>query len=388
MFEQQVEQIRDDYRNTGLALVVVRDNKVVYSRAFGFRTLASDSLSDGQPLCTSHLFRIASISKSFTTVALLQQIEQGKTSLHADVSELLGFPVRNPAFPDSVITLEMLLSHTSSLNDSFCCVSDLDPAVNPDCSAAYNAYAPACGYCYADFNITLAGAILERLALCRFDDCIRTHVLSPLGINGGFNVDSLPADSLVTLYAVEIDKPAVSYTNCYRSVDLQDYRLGYDTHRFAPASGLKISADGLTRYMLFLMNYGITPDGSRLISSADAHDMYRQRFESYHHCGLTLLRTDDYSPGVSLYGHKGGAYGLRSAYYFNPEQKYGFIVISSGSLPEPLSSTSAVIDTSSLYVADGEGDISIRVPLLRLMYQTFIDRQDTKQQKGGHMQPM
>ena len=383
-FEQQVEQIRADYQNVGLALVAVKNNKVVYSKAFGYQTLP-DSLSTplrGESegaLSPNHLFRIASISKSFTTIGILQQIEQGKTTLDTDAGDLLGFPLRNPAFPDSVITIERLLSHTSSINGSFYRVDDINPSLNPDYQKAYNSYAPGCGYQYCDFNITLAGAILEILSGCRFDEYIRKNILLPLGIEGGFNVDSLNQDLLVTLYSVEKDQTPKAYTNCYNHIDLSDYRLGHDTYLFAPASGLKISANGLATYMLMLMNFGTTPDGVTIVDSELAKDMYRQRFESYHHCGLTLLRTDDYSPGVDLYGHKGGAYGMRSAYYFHPEKKYGFIVISNGSLyspnPSPLTSNLSPItfNLSPLYQSDNEGDTSIRVPLLRLMYQTFAE---------------
>jgi len=71
----------------------------------------------GLPLSDRTIFRIASISKSFSAVAIMQLIEAGKLSLDDDASKLVGFAVRNPKFPDKVITLKMLLSHTSSIND-------------------------------------------------------------------------------------------------------------------------------------------------------------------------------------------------------------------------------------------------------------------------------
>ena len=48
------------------------------------------------------------------------------------------------------------------------------------------------------------------------------------------------------------------------------------------------------------------------------------------HYGLNLWLADDYVPGVTLVGHTGGAYGLRSAMFFNPDEKYGFVIICSG----------------------------------------------------------
>src|SRR5690625_5901070 len=75
-------------------------------------------LEEKIPMTDESLFRIASISKSFTATALMQLVEQKKLSLQDDVSDLIGFEIRNPRYPNKVITLEMLLSHTSSLNDS------------------------------------------------------------------------------------------------------------------------------------------------------------------------------------------------------------------------------------------------------------------------------
>ena len=61
--------------------------------------------------------RIASISKLVTALGVLRLVDAGKLELDRDVSDYLGYPVRNPAFPGKVITLRLLLSHQSSLLD-------------------------------------------------------------------------------------------------------------------------------------------------------------------------------------------------------------------------------------------------------------------------------
>lgn len=57
---------------------------------------------------------MASLSKSPTSVGILQQVEKGKLNLQEDISNLLGFEVINPFFPNHKITVEMILSHQSS----------------------------------------------------------------------------------------------------------------------------------------------------------------------------------------------------------------------------------------------------------------------------------
>jgi CubicO group peptidase (beta-lactamase class C family) len=81
------------------------------------------------------------------------------------------------------------------------------------------------------------------------------------------------------------------------------------------------------------MNYGTTPDGVKIISEESSRNMQVPRSEPEHY-GLNLWRADDYVPGVTLVGHTGGAYGLSSAMFFNPDEKYGFVIICSGSHDE------------------------------------------------------
>jgi CubicO group peptidase (beta-lactamase class C family) len=62
--------------------------------------------------------RIASISKMFVAFGVLRLVDQRKIDLDADVSRYLGWPLRNPWFPDKAITLRLLLSHQSSVSDA------------------------------------------------------------------------------------------------------------------------------------------------------------------------------------------------------------------------------------------------------------------------------
>ena len=77
------------------------------------------------------------------------------------------------------------------------------------------------------------------------------------------------------------------------------------------------------------MNYGTSPQGVKIIPEELSKSMQvpRSTDENY---GLSLWTTDEYSPGVVLVGHTGGAYGMRSAMFFNPEKKYGFVMMSNG----------------------------------------------------------
>ncbi|MFY8202859.1 MAG: serine hydrolase domain-containing protein, partial [Sediminibacterium sp.] len=103
--EVEIQQLMRTTPVVGLSVAVVKDNKVIYNHSFGFKDVEKEL-----PLTNESIFRIASISKSFTTTAIMQLVAKKQISLDQDVSELVGFKIRNPKFPNTVITLKMLLS--------------------------------------------------------------------------------------------------------------------------------------------------------------------------------------------------------------------------------------------------------------------------------------
>lgn len=333
-FEKDLGAYLESVESVGLSCVVVKDNQIVYNHNFGVKDL--DTM---EPVDDQTMFRIASISKSFTATSIMQLIDKGVLSLKADVSDLVGFPVRNPKFPETVITLEMLLSHTSSINDSegYFTLDAINPAANPNAANCYNSYEPGCGYEYCNLNFNMAGTILERYSGERFDQYVVKNVLRPLGLYGGYCVDSLDASRFAHLYEMEngvLTRQDEAYEP--RSERIANYVMGKDTPVFSPTGGMKISALDLARYMIMHMNYGATPlvkdaEGAdlRIIPEALSKEMQTPR-SSDENYGFALWVTDKYTPGINLVGHTGGAYGLCSAMFFNPEEKYGFVVTSSG----------------------------------------------------------
>ena len=329
--EQKLEGVITSYPAIGLSVAVVKNNKIIYTHSFGYQNKEENKL-----LQNDNLFRIASISKSFTATALLQLVEKKLISLDDDVSDLIGFTVRNPNHPEKVITLRMLLSHRSSLNDSqgYFNLDVVDPSTNNNYQKCYNTYAPGEGYQYCNLNFNMAGAILERLTGERFDSYIKKQILNPLGIEGGYNIDSLDHSKFAILY--DFNGKEGKFTpnpGAYasRATELVNYKIGRSTPIFSPTGGMKIAAEGLAKYMIMHSKHGKYAGGrllrkktSKLMQtplSADGNDQY----------GLALWKTNKLIPGVEFTGHTGSAYGLNSAFFFNPKKKFGLVVICNGS---------------------------------------------------------
>lgn len=319
------------YEAVGLSVAVVKKGRITYTGAFGKKDLEKDENLTGESL-----FRIASISKSFTATAIMQLAEAGKLRLEDDVSDLIGFRVRNPAYPDEVITLKMLLSHTSGLNDSqgYFTLDVINPARNDSASKCYNSYRPGADYQYCNLNFNIAGTIVERVSGERFDRYVYHHILEPLGLYGGYCVDSLDKTRFATLY--EYDKETRKMTAAPmayhpRSEEIRNYAAGYSTPVFSPTGGMKISAPDLARYMTMHMYRGKSKR-KRIISENSARLM-QTPVENGQGYGLALWVSDKLVPGVTLTGHTGSAYGLYSIMVFDPEKKYGIVAITNGCNP-------------------------------------------------------
>ncbi len=330
--QTELQKLVEEHKAIGLAVAVVQDNKLVYSNSIGFRDREANA-----PLKDHDLFRIASISKSFSATSVMQLVEAGKVSLDAEVSELIGFPVKNPKFPEEKITLKMLLSHTSSINDSqgYFELSTIDPSKSETTDKCYNDYRPGTGYQYCNLNFNMVGAIIERISGERFDKYIAKHILEPLGVQGGFNLYDLDRSRFVTLY--EYDTANETFSPQPRAYSLRqelldNYTFGYSTPIFSPTGGLKISAIDLSKVMNMHMAMGEL-NGVRIISPESAATMQSIVSEKGKY-GLALMTKTDLIPGETLKGHTGSAYGLYSMMFFNPEKKYGFVAVTNGSLPK------------------------------------------------------
>ena len=347
--EAAIQSIMQSSPVVGLSVAVVKNNKVIYNHSFGFKDVEKQL-----PLTNASIFRIASISKSFTTTAIMQLVAEKKIRLDQDISELVGFKVRNPAYPNAVITLKMALSHRSSINDSegYFSLDAIDPATNPNFAKCYNTYEPDKGYMYCNLNYNLAGSILEKITGIRFDKYIQQQILDPLGLYGGYNVNALDSNLIAKIY--EFNKETQGFTlspNAYapRTEEINNYTMGRTTPIFSPTGGMKISANDLAKYMIMHSQLG-KYDGGRMISKNLSQQMQAIISEEENY-GMALETTTQLIPGKTMIGHTGVAYGLYSLMFFEPKEKIGFIVISNGCDPKTINGINGVLHqtVNSLY---------------------------------------
>jgi CubicO group peptidase (beta-lactamase class C family) len=230
----------------GLALSIVHNNEIVYTRGYGVAG------TDGTQVTPKTPFIIGSTSKSFTALAIMQLVETGEIELDASVQTYLPWFTMAGPEDSSLITVRHLLTHTSGLSGP---VSDKD-IVNPDLSidalenhirevADYKLINPAGeSYQYNNTNYDILGLIVQIVSGKSFEDYIETNIYSPLEMYNSYTAKS----------EAEKNGLAVGHTyffNYPRTSDNAPY-----SRRKLPSGFLISSAEDLGHYLIAQINQG------------------------------------------------------------------------------------------------------------------------------------
>ena len=342
---------------------------VAFDRNGELKTFA-DGIADpqsGRRVTADDPVRVASISKLIVGIGVMKLVEQGQLELDRDVTAYLGWNLRNPNFPGGVVTLRMLLSHTSSVRDhDDQYVIPLGGSVRDVMAEPKSwdtAHGPGDGYfTYSNLNFPIVASAIEIVTAERFDIWMRREVLAPLKLDACYNWPTC-SDSAVAR-AVELDSPDAKpqkddlhgqrpacpvFVKEGEPCDLARWRLGDNGSLFAPQGGLRISARGLARVGRLLLNGG-TLDGVRIISpqSVDTLLTHIWRFDGsnggtekgfYCSYGLATQQIPTRVPGCSddmgtrgavLVGHAGDAYGMKAGLWIDRARGRGIAYFVTG----------------------------------------------------------
>ena len=170
----------EKYGSVGLQAAVITGGRVTFTGQYGWAEL------DGRPMAA---FRL---------------IDDGVLELDTDISEYLGFTVRNPAYPDVPITLRLLLSHRSGIKSSVngygyvYSLDALDRLLRE--SSSYSKGAPGTYYAYSNFGFGMIGAKCENVTGKSLSALSREFFFIPMGTDAGFVPSELTADRLAVIY--------------------------------------------------------------------------------------------------------------------------------------------------------------------------------------------
>ena len=323
----------------------------------------ADGIADpinGRRVTIDDPVRVASVSKMVAAIGVMRLVDQGKLDLNRNVSDYLGWPLRNPSFPDRSIKLSMLLAHTSSIrehdDDYVIPLGGLLRQVMADPRNWDPRHGPGDNYfAYVNLNYPVIGSIIEKVTGERFDLWMRSEVLEPMKLDACFNWPAC-SDAAVAR-AVELDDPdgkplkddlhgarpaCPVFVKDGELCDLGLWRPGENGALFSPQGGLRISARGLARIGQMLLNEG-TLDGVRILSPHAVDTLLAQtwRFDGgngaieggfYCSAGNGTHQIPNRQPGCAdemgtrgaiLIGHAGDAYGMKSGLWIDRRRGRG-----------------------------------------------------------------
>ncbi|WP_177238373.1 serine hydrolase domain-containing protein [Pseudonocardia ammonioxydans] len=306
----------------GAAVSVVRDGQVIAARGYGVATAGDPATGEpARPVdAADTLFRTGSVSKVATAVAVLQQVEQGRIDLDADVRGYLDFPL--PLRFDPPVTMRHLLSHTAGFEERIRGVLGTgDPAPLRETLATdppEQVFAPGTTPAYSNYGYGLAGYVVERVTGEPFERYVQRAVLDRAGMTSSTFAQPLPeplagrmADGFATAGG-----PAQPF----------------EVVQPAPAGSLSAPATDLARLASALLGTGprlLAPETVALMRAPALGPDSLGELAAGPRMGLGLFEED--RNGHEIRGHGGDTRSFHSHLQLVPDQRLGVFVTANGS---------------------------------------------------------
>lgn len=295
----------------GMAVAIAHKDKVVYAKGFGYGDKAKKQKIDSKTL-----FRIASISKTFTAVAIMQLVEKKKLRLEDPVYTYLPwFTAQNKKGNASAITIEDLVSHSSGIfrdgdtdhwgDGKF--PKELKESFTNDSLLLKR----TSSFKYSNYGFAVLGKVIEEVSGMSYEDYVHAHIMKPLGMRSTF----VDYDAAIPGHASGFERRIPGRT--------PGVFPHYKTHAYAPATGFSSSAEDLSKFAASFF----TSADTKILSSASRKKMVEKEWDTgvfmKHGMGLDIFQVGK----KKLYGHSGGFLGFSLMMLFDPKEEISVVVL-------------------------------------------------------------
>ena len=292
----------------GATVLVMKDGKDVLRKGYGF-----SDVSKKKPVAPeTTMFRLASISKLFTWISVMQLAEQGKLDIGADVNKYLDFQIA-PAF-GKPITLRNLMTHTGGFEEEIRDILLTDPKKATPLreflmeNQPRRIFPPGEVPAYSNYGVGLAGYVVQRVSGEPFEQYVAEHIFQPLGMkHSSFNqplaeqLSSFPSEG----YRNNTEKPAV----------------GFEIFSPGPAGGVSSTASDMGRFALALLNGGEW-EGHRILKAETLQAMWTKQFGTSDALpAMCMGFYQTWRNGLRFIGHDGDLIAFHSMFLLEPKEK-------------------------------------------------------------------
>jgi len=313
--EARASQLAGEGELSG-AVLVAKDNRVIFSHAYGLA-----DRNRGIPNTIGTRFRIGSMNKMFTAVAILQLVEAGEVKLTAPLGTYLpDYPNREVA---TKVTSHQLLTHTGGTGDIFGPAFDAHRKqlrALADYVKLYGKrgleFAPGSRWAYSNYGFILLGVVIEKVTGQSYYDYVNAHIYAPAGMTGS---GSLPEDRAVPDRSIGYTNPPGT-TAWVPNTDTLPYRG-------TSAGGGYSTVGDLARFAHALLSHKLlSPHSTKLLMAGKVRTDTGTRY-AY---GFDDARAAD---GNGWVGHGGGAPGMNGDLRIYPKSGYVVAVLANTDPP-------------------------------------------------------
>jgi CubicO group peptidase (beta-lactamase class C family) len=298
----------------GISAAIVVDQQVLWSGGFGQADLAA-----ARPATADTIYSICSISKLFTSVAVMRQRDAGKLRLDDPVSQHLSWFSLKRSEGEGAVTIEGLLTHASGLPRE----SDYPYWSAPEfafpthdqivarVSQQDALYTPETHFQYSNLGLTLAGEVVAQTSRISYADYVRANIIGPLGLTS-------------TTPEMPEDKRGASLATGYSALDRQAKRQPvpfFKANGIAPAAGYASTVGDLGKFASWQFRL-LAKGGSEILKATTLREMQRVHwvepdFQTTWGLGFVVWRNDS----KIFVGHGGSCPGYRTALLEMPDEK-------------------------------------------------------------------
>ena len=337
--ESYLGQLVNSGNPPGLSVIVVKDEQVVYTHAFGYADKPRN-----RKAASNTVYHWWSMTKIPTAIAIMQLQEQGKIGLDEPVKRYLPwFDVTYPSDKSSIITIRNLLQHTSGLPDTIPAMIGwvhYDDATRNQTEVVrkhlpkFNQlkFEPGSKAVYSNLNYMLLGAVIESVSGQTYETHILQNILQPLGMpHTGFVYTPAMAEheAAGTLPVVHLYTPLLPVLlNPGTLLRERQGKLLWLNRAYidaTPSTGLIGSAPDVARLMMAYLNRGIL-DGNRILLSESISLLTETA--PIDGQGLGWFIGD--SKGERYLEHAGGGPGFAAIVRLDPNSALGIAILANG----------------------------------------------------------
>ncbi|MFB6232095.1 MAG: serine hydrolase [Salinibacter sp.] len=330
-FDSQIQQVMDDWSVPGLAIAVVTDSTVVWSRGYGERNVEADA-----PVTDRTLFAIGSTTKAFTAAGLGMLHDEGQLDWSTPVREYLPRFTMQNEFATKEMTPIDLLTHRSGLprHDLLWYATDYS---RKSLFQRLRHLAPSASFRstfqYQNLMYMTAGYLAGEISGLGWETFTRRRLLNPLGMaRSTFSVDSMQTT----------DDYARPYGGDRDTIEAVDY---HSLDAIGPAGAINSSVSEMTAWVQLLLNDG-RHGNTQLIDSTTVAQLIRPRIvledirPFMPETGGSLLYAlgwfKETHGGTRLLWHSGGIDGFSAMVGMMPEREVGWVILTNkGGTPAP-----------------------------------------------------